>query len=375
MGYIYTRMGQHEQALQYHRESLKLANKTGNQHDKAMALLGLGISQQENRDYIRAYRSLQQALELFLVAGTANDQVKTLYEIGRNHLLQGHQEQTIVQLHKAIEVSKQSGEKRIDEVHLLLSKAYQQQGEYKMALEHFQKHHEARQKIFNRDSQRQIRSLLARKEIKQAHQQVEQQRIRNNKLTQELAAARQADKEKEHLLQQLATQAAMLEKLAHEDGLTGIANRRWLDILFLREFERARRFGHKLSVVMIDVDDFKQINDQFSHLVGDEVLRTIAKIIRDNSRSVDVVGRYGGEEFMLVLVETSLDQAREMCEKIRRKIASHPWDQTHPALQSLTISLGVASNQFTQDAEELVRLADSNLYQSKKLGKNRVVAD
>jgi diguanylate cyclase (GGDEF)-like protein len=374
MGHIYAQMGKHEKALHYHRQSLRLAKKTGNQHDKAMALLGLGISLQENQEFTKAYRSLRQALKLVLSTGTANDQVKTLYAIGKNHLLQGKQSQAIAQLHKAIEISKQTGEKHIDKVHLLLSQTYQLQGNFQLALRHFQEHHVARQKIFNRDSQRQIRTLLARKEIKQAHREIEEQRMRNDELAQALQAAQQADKEKENLLQQLATQAAMLEILAHEDGLTGIANRRWLDILYLREFERAQRFGHKLSVAMIDIDNFKQVNDRLSHLVGDEVLRTIAKIIRDNSRSVDVIGRYGGEEFMLVLVETSLEQAREICEKIRRKVESHPWDQIHQALQNLTISLGVTSNQTIQDAEELVRLADSNLYQAKRRGKNQVFA-
>ena len=94
--------------------------------------------------------------------------------------------------------------------------------------------------------------------------------------------------------------------LAREDGLTGIANRRWLDITLTKEFERAERFHHPLSVAMIDLDDFKMVNDRFSHLIGDEVLRRTAQLLRDRCRSVDLAGRYGGEEFLLILVEDTL---------------------------------------------------------------------
>jgi diguanylate cyclase (GGDEF)-like protein len=372
LGHIYAQMGNHNKALQYHRKSLSLAKQTGNLHDQGLAMLGLGISHQENRKYATANQTLRQALERMQVTGAKDDQVRALCAIGKNYLHQEQQAQAIEHLQHALEISKQVGEKHIDEVHLLLSEAYQQQGNYELALNHFRGHHAAQQKIFNRDSQRRIRTLLARTEIKEARREVEEQRIRNDELEHALQAAEQADREKESLLQQLATQAEMLEKLAHEDGLTGIANRRWLDILFLREFERARRFGHQLSVAMIDIDDFKKVNDRLSHLVGDDVLRAIARLIRDNSRTVDVVGRYGGEEFMLVMVETNLEQARHTCEKIRRKVKSHQWEKTHPALKSVTISLGVASNQTIQNPEELVRLADSNLYQAKKRGKNQV---
>lgn len=103
--------------------------------------------------------------------------------------------------------------------------------------------------------------------------------------------------------------AEVLKQMAREDGLTGIANCRWLDFQFAQEFERAQRFEHPLTVALLDIDYFKNVNDRFSHQTGDAVLRTAARLLRDSCRSVDVLGRYGGEEFMLVLVETPCESA------------------------------------------------------------------
>jgi diguanylate cyclase (GGDEF)-like protein len=125
---------------------------------------------------------------------------------------------------------------------------------------------------------------------------------------------------------------------------------------------------------MLDIDNFKQVNDQFSHLVGDEVLRTLARLLRDGCRSVDVVGRYGGEEFMLILVETGLGPAREVCEKLRQTIEAHTWEKIQPGLAQVTISIGLTDNQEAFTVEELITLADKNLYRAKKQGKNQIVS-
>jgi diguanylate cyclase (GGDEF)-like protein len=167
-------------------------------------------------------------------------------------------------------------------------------------------------------------------------------------------------------------QSKMLEQLAREDGLTGLSNRRWLDIELNLEFERARRFDHPFSVAMIDLDNFKSVNDRFSHLVGDEVLRIAAKLLRTSCRDVDVVGRYGGEEFTLILIETTAAQGAKICAEILKQFREYPWTQVHPGLEKLTASVGVCDNNGKESPREMVATADELLYRAKKQGKDRV---
>jgi diguanylate cyclase (GGDEF)-like protein len=163
-----------------------------------------------------------------------------------------------------------------------------------------------------------------------------------------------------------------LRQLSREDGLTGLANRRWLDAQLARERERARRHGHPLAIGMIDIDHFKAINDHCSHRIGDEVLRRIGHLLRDSCRSGDIVGRYGGEEFMVVLVETPLAAARGVCEKLRRLVASQPWAEVHPDLATVTVSIGLAGDADDPVASDLTQDADAQLYRAKREGRNRV---
>jgi diguanylate cyclase (GGDEF)-like protein len=147
-----------------------------------------------------------------------------------------------------------------------------------------------------------------------------------------------------------------------------------LDSELLKERERARRFGHPLAVAMLDIDHFKSINDRFSHSLGDEVLRTVARLLRESCRLSDVVGRYGGEEFVLLLPETSVANAALLCEKLRRRIELHGWRSLHPELAGVTISIGVAAEGHETCAAVLdgLAFADQQLYRAKREGRNRV---
>ncbi len=160
------------------------------------------------------------------------------------------------------------------------------------------------------------------------------------------------------------------------DALTGLANNRhfreWID----REGQRIARFGGGLSLVMLDVDDFKRVNDTHGHPQGDEVLRELGRILRLESRGIDEAARYGGEEFVLALPETPKGGAIEVAERIRERIASTPVQGVDGnAPLSVTASLGVASMpEDGSDARSLIAAADAALYEAKRAGKNRVVA-
>jgi diguanylate cyclase (GGDEF)-like protein len=159
-------------------------------------------------------------------------------------------------------------------------------------------------------------------------------------------------------------------QLAYLDGLTGIYNRRYFEKQVAAELERASRYGGYLSLVMVDVDHFKRLNDEFGHLLGDEVLRTVASIFGQQLRKSDMVCRYGGEEFAIIAPQTSGKSATEVAEKLRRMVEAF----TFPGVPvNVTISLGVAEYPtHGRSRDEMVAAADSALYEAKGTGRNRV---
>lgn len=185
----------------------------------------------------------------------------------------------------------------------------------------------------------------------------------------------------ERLLGSLALQAgaalanAHLYEMAMVDGLTGLFVRRYFDARLEQELERARRAGAPFAVAMLDVDDFKRLNDEHGHLVGDRVLRTIATVVREQLRGVDTAARYGGEEVALILPGIELPAALVHAERVRGAIAEQrvTLDDGGPAL-SITASVGIAAypDSGADSGEELVRRADRALYRAKRAGKNRV---
>ncbi|MHB8838516.1 MAG: GGDEF domain-containing response regulator [Gemmatimonadaceae bacterium] len=167
---------------------------------------------------------------------------------------------------------------------------------------------------------------------------------------------------------------ARLEVLAHTDPLTQVLNRRALTVRLASELERARRYDSVLTLLMVDLDHFKTVNDTYGHLVGDEVLREIATLLQNDVRSVDVVARYGGEEFVAVLPETSLAGAMIFAERIREHIAATPFAGSLVEPLKLTASIGVSSypSATINTVDDLFARADEALYRAKADGRNRV---
>ncbi|HET7175908.1 MAG TPA: diguanylate cyclase [Gammaproteobacteria bacterium] len=184
---------------------------------------------------------------------------------------------------------------------------------------------------------------------------------------------RSANREKEELLGRLQQQASELERQSREDGLTGLYNRRYLDNRLDFEVKRAQRYNRQIALAMADVDRFKGVNDKHSHMVGDDVLRTIANILRNQCRSIDIIARYGGEEFLLCFPETSHENAVTVCEKIRKQVEEYDWSRLQPGLQ-VTLSVGLTAAPPEYDVDALIAAADEKLYEAKRGGRNRVCA-
>ncbi|PKU21667.1 diguanylate cyclase domain-containing protein [Telmatospirillum siberiense] len=163
-----------------------------------------------------------------------------------------------------------------------------------------------------------------------------------------------------------------LEQLAESDGLTGLYNRRKLDELFLRECERSNRLGTRLAVIIVDLDHFKSINDSFGHLTGDSVLTAVAQCLQHSVRNTDVVGRWGGEEFLILCPGTTLAGARHLAEKLRQEI---PRETPNPTVGRTTASFGVAEFNAGEPPQTLLQRADDALYKAKMAGRDCVAVE
>lgn len=161
-----------------------------------------------------------------------------------------------------------------------------------------------------------------------------------------------------------------LQKLATTDALTQIANRSSLDTVLKQAIAENQRYQGSFCVVMIDIDFFKKINDTYGHLAGDTVLKTVAQLIKSQIRSVDTVGRWGGEEFVIVYREIECQGAYALAENIRQSVEKYPFE----GLECITISLGVAQYHTGISADELLKQADNALYHSKEHGRNQVTS-
>lgn len=201
----------------------------------------------------------------------------------------------------------------------------------------------------------------------------DQVKMRTEELAMEKSKLQALSEEKSRLLVQVHEQSEAYKRLATEDSLTRLANRRELDRQLGRELQRAIRSKQPLVVVLADLDHFKQVNDRFSHAVGDEVLRRVGRLFRENCRANDLAARYGGEEFVLVLPGANMEEAGVLCERLRAAIEDHPWDEVVTGLR-VTMSFGLAARGDTTDANRLLDMADGKLYKAKQNGRNRVEA-
>ncbi len=170
------------------------------------------------------------------------------------------------------------------------------------------------------------------------------------------------------LIKKLADARMHIEKIAITDELTGLFNRRQLLSRFTQEFEQGKRLKTDLSCIIVDIDHFKSVNDQFGHLTGDEVLKEVARLFQSIVRAYDIVGRYGGEEFLIILPDSNLEQAWNFAERIRMKIKEAVIGNV-----AVTISLGVTSLQESDSSiDDLIKRADNALYAAKNGGRDRV---
>ena len=348
IGNVYGAQGQHEKAIEYHK--LALQNLHDNPFYRSLGYGNISSEYYRLEQYDKAIEYLKKALKELEFCQNATHEAWLHLQYGKA-LTEVRPDDAEPYLLHAIDVVTEKGIiEYVSEAHESLAKLYEKQGRCAEALRHYK--------------------CYAELEIKQL-------RDMNEKRTQALSVHLEVSRlehESERYKQQtveLSSTIEELEELSSRDGLTGLYNRRYLDAKLANAFAQRQQTNQAFTVLIADIDNFKTVNDTFSHSTGDAVLKEVARIFNDTTWGSDCVARYGGEEFVVLFQDTTLVKARTVAEKIRQKIEAFPWETVHPDL-SITISMGLSDNPNATDYQSVLALADKNLYLAKHNGKNQV---
>lgn len=367
IGRANTRLGEHRAALEALRRSVETFEAVGDRLYLAPALARLGAAYGALEELAAARTCFGRALSIAEEAEPREFLDEVLVAAGTFHLQRGEIALAVDLLRRALAIiPADETTPRLRELHRTLAEAYEQAGDLPAALHHLKAYQRVGQAVTDATTLVRIRKLMVEFDVERARQQEEIFRLKNVELA-------RANEELRVLHGQLEAQNRELQRLTLEDPLTGLFNRRYLDLQLPSELSRARRRGRSLSVAMCDIDHFKVINDRFSHAVGDEVLRQLGRLFRTVLRQEDLICRYGGEEFLIVMPETDLAGASGLVERLRARLAEHSWTRIHPELRRVTLSVGLVEAEAASDAEALLAEADARLYRAKHGGRNRVV--
>ncbi len=338
-----------------------LVSARENRHVAAevFALRTLGVAQLAQRNLKAAFEHSQQSLtlanehDLLEEAGLANlGSGKVLLALGRDS-------EALMALTNASSGLQESSAENQLELYQALVQTYERLGDFKAALTVQRQFSALESQYRETNSQRYVQSLMLRFEMAQMKQQT--------------AVTLERNRDLEVLVQEKERLSAELERLSLQDPLTGLFNRRYLDLHFPELLEVFGARQSQVAVAMLDIDFFKAVNDQFSHLIGDSVLRQIGALLQQNLRPSDIATRYGGEEFLIVFPGASLDVAHSRCEHLRAEIEQFDWQRIHAQLR-VTISIGLVVSQPFESVLHVLTRADELLYAAKSTGRNRVVS-
>ncbi|MGA9333168.1 MAG: diguanylate cyclase [Rudaea sp.] len=372
---------QPEQALGYFQRALAILERDGSQLDVLTALANIGGAQRRLKRYDEALKVDLRIVALAEKAGSKVRLADALSDTGQILTLLKRYGEAEPYLKRAVDIAHAAGLKRNErEAELELVKLYEAQGDLREALKYFHREDVLRDAIFSEESARATAELQQKyesdKKERELHaRQLELTAQRNSRnffialslLVCVIAAAnygRFRSKKRE---------AKLLDRLARTDALTGLLNRRAVMESLVREQHRLTRSESSFSLMLADIDHFKQVNDRFGHDVGDEVLVKVATALRSSARSIDEVARWGGEEFLVLMPDCALEQAVEIGERMRGRL--HELSiSAHGKPLPITASFGVSTPQSGESVEEAIRRADQALYRSKQEGRDRVSA-
>jgi diguanylate cyclase (GGDEF)-like protein len=341
IAYVLHVLGRDQEAVDYGLTALSVFNQLGTLVGKMETLHSLGAIYLALGNYDQAMTFLQAGIEISRQNNSQLLEITYAIEISRVHEVQGGLDQAEKELLLALQTAESINSlSNVSLIHERLVDIYKETRNYEAALAHFEAFHATHVKIFNDQSDRRIKNLEILHQVELARKQ-----------------------------------ADLYRELAGTDFLTSLANRRRLLELAEDAFRQMRLEKGQLAVIMLDIDHFKNVNDQYGHEAGDEVLKAIAATIKKSLRQGDVAGRYGGEEFLVLLRNTSAEICFNVADRIRRAVAQQAF-QIDPAIIRVTISLGLAwtNSDRVPPLDVLINGADQALYMAKQQGRNRVVA-
>lgn len=354
-----------ERACRHGEEALIVARRSGNAYREALTLsnLGryLGVSGRERAAFTLLDHARALALEnghRALVLACDGNRAELLVREGRH-------DEAVPLLTEALATAQELyANSLVQDMHLQLYLAHKARGDLAEALAHHEAYHALTKEQLEQRTDAQSRLMMNRLELDQAlfgaersRMQAELQRVRAEQMAAEA--------------ERLQAQARELRRYVLADPLTGLGNRRQVERELPRLLSHSVRTGEPLAVAGLDLDHFKQVNDRFGHAVGDAVLMATADLFRARVRGGDLIARMGGEEFLIVFAQASLEWAKEACERLRLAIEGHDWEQVAPGLK-VTISIGLCLAEPRLDVAQLLEQADQALYRAKDEGRNRV---
>jgi diguanylate cyclase (GGDEF)-like protein len=334
------------------RESLSLAKELNYPEIELQIQVNLAEALIYEEKFGEALDLLKSAERVFQISQNYEGVIHCRLYLGLLYFKQKRSDLALENLTSGLDLSQTHSMRNLEsQLNKRIFEVYEQQENYFFALKHLKLYLEIENELRRLETDRQLNAISVERELNRARAEADLERMRRVELG--------------HLVNQLQWQAI-------HDPLTGIYNRRYLEKQLAESFAMAKNSDNQLSVAMIDVDNFKQVNDVYGHAVGDEVLKMMAKLAKEGLRSDDFVARYGGEEFALV-IHVDLEKAILVCERLRSRVESHAWHDIHSDLQ-VTITVGICSDTQLVNHEKMLDLADEKLYLGKRSGKNQVKA-
>lgn len=358
IGRAYTHMGDYAKAVEFQYSSYSIISGLKDKYGEAIILHELGVAYFWREEYDTARAYLQRCLETRQEVGDNKGQTETLLVLGSLLCDLEESDQAIAAFEEASQLASLLAS-RSDEskAHKGLAKIHHKRKAYQEAFRHLETHAELHTELLERTIDQRFHALRVNHEASQTEKAKDIYRLKAVELSQANFALQQVQKE--------------LEKQAKEDPLTGLFNRRAMNETLELAFSNAQLNESVFTLVMCDIDNFKQVNDRFSHQVGDLVLKRVAELLLSSIRAHDAVSRYGGEEFVLMLAGLNANQAFAICERSRQLIEDEDWSLIHPELK-LTLSMGLCDSISLESITQILSKADDALYLSKREGKNKV---
>jgi|GEM_PF-3836533 diguanylate cyclase (GGDEF)-like protein len=362
----YLQQGHHLEAVEFAQQSYEIAHRFGNAMIAGRALLLVGEIHQKQGKYAEAQAIFDKTLCDAKEAKFIRGEIIAYCHLGSNYTQQKQFNEAHQCLESALEILEQLQlPVELMEVYQALYQLAEAEGDFVTALAHYKQYDEYKSEVQGQKAHQRHSAISIKLKVEQAEREAKAEREKSEQL-------HQAYGEKTSLLEQLQAQQKELEWLATRDALTGLYNRRFFEQQMNCVYSDAVANKTPLTVAIVDIDNFKKINDYYGHAIGDTVLQGVAQLFSENLPEGGTVARYGGEEFAILLAHTDAQGAKFVLNSLVRQVATLNWEQVSSDFR-VTISVGFCDDMQVPHVEQMMLHADKALYHAKSSGKNQAL--